>query len=74
MKLFSRTAIAGLVSAGALFLVVVPINWSGIRWGTAPEWVGALALLSIAAAVWMMARSSGQQQRTDRGRRVDLER
>jgi hypothetical protein len=66
--------IASVLFVGVMFLVLVPLPWSDIQWGTAPEWVSALALLAITAAVWRMARASDRQKRRAGGERVDLQR
>ena len=60
--------------AFVLVLVLVPlsIDWSNIRWGTAPEWIGALALLSIAAGVWRIAFTSGRRDHTGRNENAGL--
>jgi len=41
-------------------LVAVPINWDAIDWGSVPLWIGAFALLLIAAAAWtaVLSRTS----------------
>jgi hypothetical protein len=72
MKTFWR--IASVLVVGVMFIVLVPLPWSDIRWGTAPEWVSALALPSITAAVSRIALPSGRQKRPTRGEGVDLRR
>jgi hypothetical protein len=62
MKLFPRAATALLVFALALAINPFELNWSGIRWGTAPEWIAAFALLAIAAGVWRLAYVSGRRE------------
>jgi hypothetical protein len=72
VKIFWR--VASLLFVGVMLLVLVPLPWSDIRWGTAPEWVSALALLAITAAVWRIALPSGRQNRPTRGEGVNLQR
>ena len=35
-----------------------------VEWGTVPEWVGAIALLFVAAGVWRLARNDRDRTRT----------
>jgi hypothetical protein len=37
---------------------MLPIKWHDVHWGTVPEWIGVVALLVIAVAVWTLARNS----------------
>jgi hypothetical protein len=61
MKWFWR--IASLLFVALTFVVLVPIPWSDVRWGTVPEWVAALALGSILAAVWRVALAGSRDGR-----------
>jgi hypothetical protein len=45
--------IAVIIAVAVIALVAIPINWGAIQWGTVPTWIGAIALLSIAAGVWI---------------------
>ena len=53
MKIFWRAA--SLVFVSLMFVVLVPIDWDALDWGTVPEWIGAAALLAIAVGVWRIA-------------------
>jgi uncharacterized membrane protein len=53
----------------ALSVVALPIaGWiasaHGFQWGTVPEWIGAIALVLIAAGVWRLVRD-GERSRSD---------
>jgi hypothetical protein len=56
----------------ALVVVCLPIvGWLAsahrVEWGNVPEWIGALALLLIAAGVWRLALD---RARSGRGREL----
>ena len=70
MKTLRR--IASALFVGVMFLVLVPIPWSDVRWGTVPEWICAIALLAITAGVWQMVRSSDRRTHLHETNRVDL--
>jgi len=58
----------------ALVVVSLPIvGWLAsahrVQWGTVPEWVGALALLVIAAGVWRLALDRDRSGRSREPRR-----
>jgi hypothetical protein len=66
-----RAATALFVFALALVINPFEINWSGMRWGTAPEWVGASALLAIAAGVCRLAYLSARREHARYDDRAD---
>jgi uncharacterized membrane protein YqjE len=61
-----------LLFVALMFLVLVPIPWSDVRWGTVPEWICALALVAATAAVWRIALRSDRQPRPTRDEGVHL--
>jgi hypothetical protein len=50
VKLFWR--FVSLAFVALMFVVLVPLPWHKVDWGTAPEWIGAIALIVIAVGVW----------------------
>jgi hypothetical protein len=38
----------------ALLLVLSPIKWRSLDWGSIPEWIGAVALVAVAVGVWRL--------------------
>jgi hypothetical protein len=72
VKTLPRVAIALLAFVLALVLEPSSIDWSSIRWGTAPEWIAALALLLIAAGVWRIAVMSERRDHAGRNENADL--
>jgi hypothetical protein len=58
--------IASLTFVALMFLVLVPLPWDKVDWGTAPEWLATLALVVIAGGVWRVAVNTD----TDRRERV----
>ena len=61
-----------MILAFLLALVFVPmsVNWNNINWGTAPEWIAALALLTIAGGVWRLASVSAPRDHASRDQQV----
>jgi protein-S-isoprenylcysteine O-methyltransferase Ste14 len=41
-----------IIAVAVIALVAIPINWGAIQWGTVPTWIGAIALLLVAAGIW----------------------
>jgi hypothetical protein len=50
--------VLALAVVGPPLLALVGSEWHNVRWGTAPEWIGAFALVLIAAGVWRLARGT----------------
>ena len=49
---------ASLVAFATLLVAVLPIKWHHVQWGTVPEWIGAVALVVVAAAVWRLVHAT----------------
>jgi hypothetical protein len=58
--------VLALAVVGLPLLGLVGSEWHNVRWGTAPEWIGAFALVLIAAGVWILARSTERARSTGR--------
>jgi hypothetical protein len=64
VKIFWR--IASFAFVGSMVLVLVPMPWDlldRVDWGSAPEWIAAVALVALAIGVWRLGRTTAARSR-----------
>ena len=66
--------VLALAVVGLPLLGLIARGSHNVRWGTMPEWIGACALLLIAAGVWKLARESERARNSERAGGNDVRR
>jgi type IV secretory pathway VirB2 component (pilin) len=61
-----RIVVTVVLVVGIVTTVAVPINWGAVDWGTVPTWIGAIALVFIAAAAWIAVLSRNSESHRSR--------